>query len=89
MREGKGEFLGMLRVTVFIWESYPAGTNGKLCVHGCLVAPLYGKWNPNVIQAVHLEKGGGGGNPFQTSVSLSTLKKSFSSFGKILFSTDR
>lgn len=28
------------------------------CVHGCLVAPLYGKWNPNVMQAVHLEKRG-------------------------------
>lgn len=48
----------MLRMTVFIWESCPAGTNGKLCVHGCLVAPLYGKWNPNVIQAVHLDKRG-------------------------------
>lgn len=59
MKEGKGEFHDMVRMSVFIWESYPSGTNGKLCVHGCLVAPLYEKLNPNVMQAVHLEKGKG------------------------------
>lgn len=59
MKEGKGEFHDMVRMSVFIWQSYPSGTNGKLCVHGCLVAPLYEKINPNVMQAVHLEKGKG------------------------------
>lgn len=58
MRGGKGKFPDMFRMTVFVWESHSAGANGKLCVHGCLVAPLYGKWIPNVIQAVHLEKRG-------------------------------
>lgn len=85
MREGKGEFLGMLRVTVFIWESYPAGTNGKLCVHGCLVAPLYGKWNPNVIQAVHLEKGGGGGIPSRHQSVCLPSKKVFQALAKYYF----
>lgn len=86
MREGKGEFLGMLRVTVFIWESYPAGTNGKLCVHGCLVAPLYGKWNPNVIQAVHLEKGGGGGKSLpDISQFVYPQKKFFKLWQNIIF----
>jgi len=58
VREGKGKFPDVFRMTAFILESYPTGTNGKLCVHGCLVAPLYGKWNPNIIQTVHLEKRG-------------------------------
>lgn len=44
-------------MTVFIWESYPAGTNGKLSVHGCLVAPLNDKWNPNVTQDFFWKKG--------------------------------
>lgn len=80
----------MVRMSVFIWESYPSGTNGKLCVHGCLVAPLYEKLNPNVMQAVHLEKGKGKKIPTsQRLVNLSTLKKRFSGFGKKIFSTDR
>lgn len=83
---GNGELPDMVRMSVFIWESYPSGINGKLCVHGCPVAPLYEKQNPYIMQAVHLEKGRR--RKLQRSVSLSIIKKSFSGFSKMKFLAD-